>query len=348
MSFVAPLAAAAAELFAPAAVASIAAASSAYAIAWFGSRARPPPAVREMKRRADKSKKGRKKARKSKGPRPHCSSVDDGVCDLCAEEGRVVRLSRCGCSVCADCTTGQIRLEVAQGRAAAPRCPTACGGTLSVSDAAAAFFSGSGGGPPAFERYEGIVARAVGAAVADAVHCPAPNCQATYFLPRSEFPSAEPRAPARSAATVVLSYVRVLWPGNWRAKVREAAAREARAKHYTTDENGCDARCAECAECGTQWCLLCSSGWRRDIEGGKGSIPHDGRSCEQFSRSDGLTDTVAEVRRIAKPCPKCRAPIERISGCPHMRCSRCACEWCWNCGRGYEGPGLHRQCPARS
>jgi len=34
-----------------------------------------------------------------------------------------------------------------------------------------------------------------------------------------------------------------------------------------------------------------------------------------------------------KPCPSCGAIIEKSSGCDHMTCSRCRCEFCFSCGR---------------
>ena len=35
---------------------------------------------------------------------------------------------------------------------------------------------------------------------------------------------------------------------------------------------------------------------------------------------------------LLKFCPKCRAPITKISGCNKMYCTKCMCTWCWLCG----------------
>ena len=37
-----------------------------------------------------------------------------------------------------------------------------------------------------------------------------------------------------------------------------------------------------------------------------------------------------------KSCPQCRAPIEKNSGCDHMKCFKCKHEFCWECFATYE------------
>ena len=34
---------------------------------------------------------------------------------------------------------------------------------------------------------------------------------------------------------------------------------------------------------------------------------------------------------MCKPCPKCRASVQKVSGCNHVRC-RCGQYFCWLCG----------------
>ncbi|KAI3863284.1 hypothetical protein MKW92_016607 [Papaver armeniacum] len=42
-----------------------------------------------------------------------------------------------------------------------------------------------------------------------------------------------------------------------------------------------------------------------------------------------------EIKRIAKKCPNCSMAISRISGCNHMRCTKCKTEFCYKCGDAY-------------
>lgn len=46
------------------------------------------------------------------------------------------------------------------------------------------------------------------------------------------------------------------------------------------------------------------------------------------------TEKTSEVviTGIFKKCPDCKTPIERISGCNHMICSICGCQFCYICG----------------
>ncbi|KAL1839319.1 hypothetical protein VTJ49DRAFT_1647 [Mycothermus thermophilus] len=57
------------------------------------------------------------------------------------------------------------------------------------------------------------------------------------------------------------------------------------------------------------------------------------------------------VNQTTKPCPGCRAPIEKNQGCQHMTCSKCKHEFCWDCMadykmiRAYDNSKHDRRCP---
>ncbi|KAI8954657.1 hypothetical protein F4801DRAFT_575392 [Xylaria longipes] len=39
------------------------------------------------------------------------------------------------------------------------------------------------------------------------------------------------------------------------------------------------------------------------------------------------------LRRKTRPCPRCRVPIEKISGCDHMNCTKCHFSFNWSSAR---------------
>eukprot|EP00457_Paulinella_chromatophora_P001706 gb/GEZN01001708.1/.p1 GENE.gb/GEZN01001708.1/~~gb/GEZN01001708.1/.p1 ORF type:complete len:758 (+),score=103.96 gb/GEZN01001708.1/:297-2570(+) len=83
-----------------------------------------------------------------------------------------------------------------------------------------------------------------------------------------------------------------------------------------------------CPKCHKSVCFNCNLPW------------HLG-SCAMAAK--GMLGVAAEEATFAayqlvsniKPCPKCRAPTEKIEGCNHMTCPRCSYEWCWMCRGKY-------------
>ena len=94
-----------------------------------------------------------------------------------------------------------------------------------------------------------------------------------------------------------------------------------------------------CGSCGISLCGNCNN------------VSHLGLSCPDFAnlrkqidsgRFDSEVLTVQWVVRHSRPCPSCRYPIERSSGCNHVRCIQCQYYFCWMCG------GLGNECMAYS
>jgi hypothetical protein len=69
---------------------------------------------------------------------------------------------------------------------------------------------------------------------------------------------------------------------------------------------------------------------------------HDGMTCaERDSQGDRLFRQWTATHDV-KPCPGCKAPIERTEGCNHMTCARCETHICWVCLKTFEkGQGIY-------
>ena len=73
-------------------------------------------------------------------------------------------------------------------------------------------------------------------------------------------------------------------------------------------------------ECGYEMCFKCGQVW------------HNGK-CD--ANIDNEFYAWAANNGNVGNCPKCKARIEKISGCNHMCCRSCDHEWCWLCGKKY-------------
>jgi ariadne-1 len=59
--------------------------------------------------------------------------------------------------------------------------------------------------------------------------------------------------------------------------------------------------------------------------------PHEPATCEDVAEWTVLQqESELYVRKNTKPCPGCRAPIEKAQGCNHMTCT-CGVQFCWLC-----------------
>jgi hypothetical protein len=68
------------------------------------------------------------------------------------------------------------------------------------------------------------------------------------------------------------------------------------------------------------------------------------QDCAAFSLAELQNErekaSAAFINRISKPCPRCNAKIEKTSGCNHMTCRECHCDWCWLCGQDISVNGV--------
>ena len=73
-----------------------------------------------------------------------------------------------------------------------------------------------------------------------------------------------------------------------------------------------------CAACDTKICKRC-----REI-----IVKGEDHECNEET-----VETIKSMRGNTKPCPKCAAPIFKISGCDQVWCSQCKTAFSWNTGK---------------
>jgi len=52
------------------------------------------------------------------------------------------------------------------------------------------------------------------------------------------------------------------------------------------------------------------------------------------------------LRRLTKPCPKCKAPTMKWTGCDHISCTQCGAHWCWRCGGHFDEEDIYEHMDA--
>lgn len=86
-----------------------------------------------------------------------------------------------------------------------------------------------------------------------------------------------------------------------------------------------------CVNCEKSTCSVHKTRW------------HHGIPCKEYDTMIKMVDskTKSYIVRFTKPCPQCKARIEKNEGCDHMAC-RCKTEFCWECLSIFNGQRQHR------
>ncbi|XP_071964471.1 E3 ubiquitin-protein ligase parkin-like [Antedon mediterranea] len=90
--------------------------------------------------------------------------------------------------------------------------------------------------------------------------------------------------------------------------------------------------------CGFVFCRSCRLSYHDGVCTNNENIPSqvDGYLVDlaraERARWDNASRTT--IHATTKPCPNCKAPVEKNGGCMHMQCPRVNCRygWCWLCG----------------
>ena len=88
-----------------------------------------------------------------------------------------------------------------------------------------------------------------------------------------------------------------------------------------------------CNKCTTCFCLKC------------GNEPHSPLSCATLvtwnDKCKNESETANWILANTKPCPNCRARIEKNQGCNHMTCQHCNYHFCWICSGDWKEHGAN-------
>mgnify|MGYP000732673894 CR=1 FL=1 len=221
------------------------------------------------------------------------------TCNICMESKpwtatNFVSLSSCHHELCRPCLIRHAETQPEQGRVLTLRCPFYHQCKTDVADADARALLPV----HVFERYLSLRLSAGIASMPDVFECPWGSCRYAVLLDPA------PAALLRSA---------------------KAASTEV----FPRNPCGQDIRRLACPLCKRASCLICSRNWTL----GYPVQSHDGKSCLQHRAvlSDADHSSVIWITEFSKPCPTCRAPIQKDGGCDHVLCRACKISFCYRC-----------------
>ncbi|PPJ56654.1 hypothetical protein CBER1_01785 [Cercospora berteroae] len=103
---------------------------------------------------------------------------------------------------------------------------------------------------------------------------------------------------------------------------------------YLRQDLGDDGHIFTCPDCRARYCFDCEAPM------------HENMSCEEFlelpkkrnkEKAEEENLAAKTLKKHSKECPKCKARLQKISGCDHFTCTMCRHEFCWMCFAPYRG-----------
>lgn len=151
------------------------------------------------------------------------------------------------------------------------------------------------------------------------LQCPGLDCQFQWIV-------ADPRHRRAKQRHEMKPYI--LWYAPYR--VAENAP-----SNFLHGPNLGDIRRMQCPACRTLFCGLCRNPWMY------GLANHSYRACRDYAHQlpanrGTLADRFA-LATVARFCPGCARPTQRIDGCNHISCP-CGTHWCYACGARWGTP----------
>nr|XP_043619924.1 uncharacterized protein DDB_G0292642-like [Erigeron canadensis] len=103
------------------------------------------------------------------------------------------------------------------------------------------------------------------------------------------------------------------------------------------NDGGAVVTSSECPNCNRLFCAQCRVAW------------HSGMDCSKYKSlkkgernpEDLMLMNLAKKKKWMR-CPSCKFYVERIDGCPHIKC-RCGYHFCYKCGK--QNNGKTHACP---
>jgi len=101
-----------------------------------------------------------------------------------------------------------------------------------------------------------------------------------------------------------------------------------------------------CPHCQRDYCWSCRTAHSRGVSCREAKEFRD--RCKDKSKLDLEKANEKWIKERTKPCPRCKAPVEKNEGCNHMTC-KCGHHFCWQCLVRFRGGNDHPNngCPVK-